>query len=220
MEDIEKIVLDKIEDMREDIIKFHQEIIKKPSENPPSKYKEISKFIEMEMIKFGLNAKSKRNNVIGELGIEDGPRLIFNAHFDIVEVFKGWKKDPFGAIIENDRIYGRGASDDKSSVTAEIFAAKALLDAGIELKGKLIITAVVDEELGGYGGTNFLLERGLINGDACVVGDAPADYPIGFIHGAIFITFAIFMVLVWVVYLISHKTPGVHCLGAITVGNR
>ena len=191
MDDIEKIVLDKIEDMREDIIKFHQELIKMPSENPPSKYKEISKFIEMEMTKFGINTKSKRNNVIGELGIEDGQRLIFNAHFDTVEVFKGWKRDPFSGMVENNRIYGRGASDDKSCVTAEIFAAKALIEAGIELKGKLIITAVVDEELGGYGGTNFLLDRGIIHGDACVVGDAPADYPIGFIHGAIFISFAI-----------------------------
>ena len=177
--------------MRDDIVKFHQELIKMPSENPPSKYKEISKFIEMEMTKFGINTKSKRNNVIGELGIEDGQRLIFNAHFDTVEVFKGWKRDPFSGMVENNRIYGRGASDDKSCVTAEIFAAKALIEAGIELKGKLIITAVVDEELGGYGGTNFLLDRGIIHGDACVVGDAPADYPIGFIHGAIFISFAI-----------------------------
>ena len=191
MEELEKRVLSKIDEMREDIIKFHQIIVQVPSENPPSKYKELSKFIEMEMNKVGLNAKSKRNNVIGELGIDDGLRLIFNAHFDTVEVFKGWKGDPFSGIIDNNRIYGRGSSDDKSCVTAEIFAAKALLDAGIELKGKLIITAVVDEELGGYGGTNFLLERGLINGDACVVGDGPADYPIGFIHGAIFITFAI-----------------------------
>lgn len=191
MEDIEKIVLDKIEEMREEIIKFHQKIVQIPSENPPSKYNELSEFIEMEMTNIGLKAKNKRNNVIGELGIDDGLRLIFNAHFDTVEVFKGWKGDPFSGIIENNRIYGRGSSDDKSCVTAEIFAAKALLDAGIELKGKLIITAVVDEELGGYGGTNFLLERGLINGDSCVVGDAPADYPIGFIHGAIFISFVI-----------------------------
>jgi len=191
MEDIKKMVLDKIEEMREEIIKFHQKIVQVPSENPPSKYKELSEFIEMEMTNIGLKAKNKRNNVIGELGIEDGPRLIFNAHFDTVEVFKGWKGDPFSGIIDNNRIYGRGASDDKSCVTAEIFAAKALLDTGIELKGKLIITAVVDEELGGYGGTNFLLERGLISGGACVVGDAPADYPIGFIHGAIFISFAI-----------------------------
>ena len=191
MEELEKKVLNKIDQMRNDIVKFHQEIIKMPSENPPSKYKEISKFIEAEMTKLGLNTRSKRNNVIGEFGNEEGPRLIFNAHFDTVEAFKGWTKDPFGGEIIDGKIYGRGASDDKSCVTAEIFAAKALIDAGIELQGKLIVTAVNDEELGGTNGTEYLLDCGFVNGDACVVGDAPADYPIGYINGAIFIIFVI-----------------------------
>jgi len=191
MDDIEKIVLEKIENMRDDIIKFHREIIKMPSENPPSKYKEISKFLENKMNEIGLNPKNKRNNVIGEIGNEMGPTLIFNAHYDTVERFTGWKRDPFGGVVENDRIYGRGASDDKSCITAELFAAKALIEAGIKIKGKLIITAVVDEELGGYGGTNYLLESGIVKGNACVVGDAPADYPVGYIHGAIFVSFII-----------------------------
>ncbi len=191
MDDIKKIVLDKIDGMKDEIIKFHQEIIKIPSENPPSKYKEISKFIENKMNEIGLITKNKRNNVIGELGDGRAPSLIFNAHFDTVEAFNGWTKDPFGGEIIDGKIYGRGASDDKSSVTAEIFAAKALIDAGIKLNGKLILTAVVDEELGGYNGSNYLLKRGIIKGDACVVGDGPADYPIGYIHGAIFVSFAI-----------------------------
>jgi acetylornithine deacetylase/succinyl-diaminopimelate desuccinylase-like protein len=143
------------------------------------------------MREVGLHTKNKRNNVIGEFGKENGPTLIFNAHFDTIEKFKGWKRDPFGGLIENDRIYGRGASDDKSCVVAEIFASKALIDAGINLNGKLIVTAVVDEEMGGYGGSNYLLERGLVKGNACVVGDGPADYPIGYLHGAIFISFTI-----------------------------
>ena len=191
MEDIEKKILGLIDNMKDEIVKFHQQMIQMPSENPPGKYKEISKFIEDKMSDFGLSTKNKRNNVIGELGNDNGPSLIFNAHYDTVERFKGWKRDPFGGVIENNRIYGRGASDDKSCVTAEIFAAKALINAGIDLEGKLIVTAVVDEELGGYGGANYLLERDIIKGDACVVGDAPADYPIGYLHGAIFVSFSI-----------------------------
>jgi succinyl-diaminopimelate desuccinylase len=191
MKNIEKVVLDKIDEMRDEIIKFHQHIIQMPSENPPAKYKEISKFLEMEMNKVGLNTKNKRNNVIGELGGDNGPRLIFNAHFDTVEAFRGWKRDPFGGIIENNRIYGRGASDDKSCVVSEIFAAKALIDAGVNFNGKLILTAVVDEELGGLRGTQYLLDNDIINGDACIVGDAPANYPTAYIGGAIFISFMI-----------------------------
>ncbi len=191
MEDLEVRVLGFIDDMKDDIVNFHQQLVQMPSENPPSKYREISKFIENKMNEFGLSTKIKRNNVIGELGNSNGPTLIFNAHYDTVEKFKGWNRDPFGGIIENDRIYGRGASDDKSSVAAEIFAAKALINAGINLNGKLVVTAVNDEELGGYGGSNYILESKLVKGDACIVGDAPADYPIGFLHGAIFVSFSI-----------------------------
>ena len=49
MEKLEKIVLNKIDEMRDEIIKFHQQIIQIPSENPPGKYKEVAKFTERKM---------------------------------------------------------------------------------------------------------------------------------------------------------------------------
>ena len=74
MEDLEKRVLGKIDEMRDEIIHFHQEIIKMPSENPPGKYREISKFITTEMSKFGLDVIKKNNNVIGEVGEDESPQ--------------------------------------------------------------------------------------------------------------------------------------------------
>ncbi len=191
MDNMEKIVLDKIDEMREDIIKFHQNIVQMPSENPPSKYKEISKFTENKMKELGLKTQVKRRNVITEIGNENGKGLIFYGHLDTVEAFKGWKKDPFGGEIIDGKIYGRGASDDKSCVTAEIFATKALIDAGIKLNGKLTLIAAVDEELGGFGGVEYLLSNGIIKGNACLLGDGPPNYPVGFFGGILFISFII-----------------------------
>ena len=191
MADLEKLIIDKIDEMQDEIVKFLQEIVRIPSENPPSKYKEIARFVERKMRDIGLKTSIKRNNVIGELGNGDGPTLIFNGHFDTVEAFKGWSKDPFGAEIIDGKIYGRGASDDKSSVTAEIFATKALLDANINLNGKLILTAVGDEETSGLRGSGYILSEGLVKGDACLLGDCPPDYPFGYIGGTIYITFTI-----------------------------
>jgi succinyl-diaminopimelate desuccinylase len=94
MADLEKLIIDKIDNMRDDIIKFLQEIVRIPSENPPSKYKEVARFVERKMRDIGLKTSIKRNNVIGELGKGNGPTLIFNGHFDTVEAFKGWSKDP------------------------------------------------------------------------------------------------------------------------------
>ncbi|MEJ2249889.1 MAG: M20 family metallopeptidase [Candidatus Lokiarchaeota archaeon] len=191
MNNLEKRVLEKIEALKDDIIKFHQEIVQIPSENPPGDYKEISKFTEAKMKEFGLNPNVKRKNVIGKLGIPDGKSLIFYGHLDTVEAFKGWTKDPFSGEIIDNKIYGRGSSDDKSCVTAEIFAAKALLDAGIKLSGKLSIAAVTDEETGGLRGAEYLLSKGIIDGDACLLGDATTGNPIGYTGGAIFVTFSI-----------------------------
>ena len=191
MEELEKKVLKKIDDMRDEIIKFHQKMIQIPSENPPSNYKEVAKFTETKMKEIGLNTHIKRKNVIGEIGNTNGKTLIFCAHYDTVEAFKNWTYDPFGGEIVDNKIYGRGSSDDKSCVTAEIFATKALIEAGIQLNGKLILTAVGDEETGGLRGVEYLLNSGLIKGDACLLGDAPTDYPYGYTGGTMYITFTI-----------------------------
>ncbi|MFX0176588.1 MAG: M20 family metallopeptidase [Candidatus Hodarchaeota archaeon] len=191
MDELEKLVLEKIDNMKDEIIKFQQQIVRIPSENPPSKYEEVAEFMENKMKEIGLTTQIKRNNVIGEYEKGNGRILIFNAHYDTVETFDGWTKDPFGGEIINGKIYGRGSSDDKSCVTAELFAVKALLESGIDLKGKLIVTAVGDEETGGLRGTEYLLSSGTINGDVCLLGDAPCDYPIGYTGGTMYITFTI-----------------------------
>ena len=191
MEDLEKKIIDKIEIMRDEIIKFHQKMIQISSENPPSDYKEIAKFTENKMKEIGLKTQIKRKNVIGEAGTTNGKTLIFNAHYDTVEAFKKWTYDPFGGEIVDDKIYGRGSSDDKSCVTAEIFATKALIEAGVKLNGKLILTAVGDEETGGLRGIEYLLSSGFVKGDVCLLGDAPTDYPYGYTGGTMYITFTI-----------------------------
>jgi acetylornithine deacetylase/succinyl-diaminopimelate desuccinylase-like protein len=143
------------------------------------------------MNEFGIETKVKRNNVIGEMGKKEGKTLIFNAHMDTVQVFDGWTKDPYSGEIVDNKIYGRGACDDKSCVAAEIFAAKALLDSGIDLNGKLIITAVVNEEIAGIGGAEYIANDEIVKGDACLVGDGPRNYPIGYVGGTLQMSFTI-----------------------------
>ncbi|MFX0004601.1 MAG: M20 family metallopeptidase [Candidatus Hodarchaeota archaeon] len=191
MESLEKTIVKRIDEMREEIIKFHQQSVQIPSENPPSKYKEIAKFTENKMKEIGLKTQIKRNNVIGEWGNDKGKTLIFNAHYDTVQVFNGWTKNPFGGELIDNKIYGVGSCDDKSCVTAEIFAVKALIEAGFKPQGKLVVTAVGDEETGGLRGVEYLLNEGLIKGEACLLGDAPAENPFGYTGGTMYITITI-----------------------------
>lgn len=191
MENIERTILNKVDEMRDEIVKFHQQIVQIPSENPPAKYKEISKFVESKFEQIGLSTETKRNNVIGIYGIRETPSLILYGHMDTVPAYEGWTIEPFSGELIGDKIYGRGACDDKACVTAEIFATKALIDTGIDINGKLTVISVIDEETLGFNGAKYLLDKNYISGDACLLGDGRGGYPAAYSGGFILATFQI-----------------------------
>ena len=67
-------------------------------------------------------------------------------HLDVVPVGDGWIKPPFGAEIEDGKIYGRGTNDDKGPSLAALYAMKALKEAGIPLKRSIRMILGGDEE--------------------------------------------------------------------------
>ena len=87
-----------------------------------------------------------RKNVIGIWkGIGGGKSLLLNGHLDTVGT-DGMTIPPFLPEVREGRIYGRGSMDMKSGVAAQIVSVKTLQDAGIRLKGDVLITCVADEE--------------------------------------------------------------------------
>jgi acetylornithine deacetylase/succinyl-diaminopimelate desuccinylase family protein len=96
-----------------------------------------------------------RPNVIGWLGERrPGARsLLLEGHTDVVTEGDSaeWSHLPFSADLVDDRIYGRGAADMKSGLAAAMVAAAAIKRAGVALRGKLVVGALVDEEDGMIG---------------------------------------------------------------------
>lgn len=87
-------------------------------------------------------------SVIGKIrGTGDGPTVLFDGHMDTVGTGSpaDWKHDPYGAEIENGRIYGRGASDMKGALAAMIYGASRLVDE--RPLGDVYVSASVFEEL-------------------------------------------------------------------------
>jgi len=117
----------------------------------------------------------QRPNVLSTLpGVDPaGKTLILTTHMDTVEPSHEYSRDPFGAEIDGGRLYGVGAADAKAQIAAFIFATSALRRAGVKLKGNLKLAFVVDEESGACSafGTRYLLEQGLLYGDAAIVGE-------------------------------------------------
>ena len=99
-----------------------------------------------------------------------GPTLLLDVHMDTVAV-DTYEGDPFSGDCRDGFVHGRGASDDKGSVTAMVGAARALVRSGLPLCGKLVCCSVVDEECNGAGrGSATCLHR-LPRPDAVVVAD-------------------------------------------------
>jgi acetylornithine deacetylase len=110
------------------------------------------------------DAAPGRPNVVATLrGRGRGRSLMFNGHIDVVDT-EGMTHAPFEALERSGRVFGRGASDMKGGVAAMCAAAERLKG---ELRGDLIVAAVVDEEFQSAG-TASLLASG-VRTDAAIV---------------------------------------------------
>ncbi|MFM9108883.1 MAG: ArgE/DapE family deacylase [Chloroflexota bacterium] len=110
-----------------------------------------------------------RPNVAGVAGGGGGGRsLILNGHIDVVspEPVGAWSRDPWGAEIAGNRMYGRGAYDMKAGVALNLMLPRLLRDAGIGLRGDLIVQSVIEEECTGNGALDMSLRY---PADACIV---------------------------------------------------
>lgn len=104
-----------------------------------------------------------RVNVFGRKdGGRPGKTMHFTGHFDVVPVGKGWTLDPFGAEVKDGKLYGRGATDQKSGIVASLYAIEAIRRAGLKLSGFVEQSATVDEEWAGEMGLGYLVEEGYI----------------------------------------------------------
>ncbi|MGB9750658.1 M20/M25/M40 family metallo-hydrolase [Roseiflexus castenholzii] len=119
------------------------------------------------------SAEVERNRglgVVGVGGLGNGPTLIFNGHVDVVPAGDEslWRFPPWQATIADGYVYGRGALDMKGGLACAIFAAQAIRDAGVQLRGRLLIQSVIGEEDGGCGTLATVL-RGHTGDGAIVV---------------------------------------------------
>lgn len=69
-------------------------------------------------------------------------------HLDVVPEGDGWNYPPYGAVIDNGRLYGRGAVDDKGPTVAALYALRAIADSGVALSRRIRVIFGLNEEKG------------------------------------------------------------------------
>lgn len=173
-----------IEKEREELVRLCLELGNTPSPNGKERRvaeKVVAWFKENKIDGFLQPITEESCNAVGILhGNGGGTSLILDAHIDTT----GPDLRPdVSAWVEGDLIFGHGVINDKAQLCAFMIAAKAIKNAGIQLKGDLAIAGVafetgkpsVDEFQGinypGHGfGTRWLVDRG-VTADYALVGE-------------------------------------------------
>jgi succinyl-diaminopimelate desuccinylase len=170
-------------------VELTRDLVRIPSENPPATEQRVAEFVAAWLRRIpGVDVevyevRPGRPNVIGRLRADSGaPALAILAHMDTVPVGDGWTKDPFGGVIENGRLYGRGACDMKAGLAAAMLALERAAASTSKRSRDLLVCATVDEEGSHMLGGVDLVSRGIVDRDTYIVATEPTNLEIIVAH--------------------------------------
>ncbi|MBL7062865.1 MAG: YgeY family selenium metabolism-linked hydrolase [Anaerolineae bacterium] len=161
---------------RNDLTAFLRDMVQTPS--PSTQEGAVAERVVAEMTRSGFRDVriDRIGNVVGWIGPGRGPVLMLNGHMDTVRVSDpaAWSRAPFGAEVEDGVLYGLGSCDMKGGLAAMVYGAKLLRDAGVALRGDIVVACVVQEEPCEGLGTRVLIEEEGAHPDWVVLGE-PTD---------------------------------------------
>ena len=109
------------------------------------------------------------DTIVAEYGTTDGPAMMLNFHLDTFDVFDGWRTDPFTPTLEDGRLYGLGAHDMKGGAACLLGAVEAIVQSGVQLHGRMVVSATSDEENWSRGAHALIQSGALVGCSACLV---------------------------------------------------
>ncbi len=152
---------------RDELVAATRRLVEIPTENPPGRsYPECAAALREVLEDAGLPAEivdlaapDGTPRAVVRSGVGSGATLWFHGHYDVVPAQEAGQ---FAAGVRDGRLYGRGSADMKSGLAAMILATRAIRDSGTDLRGRLGLVFVPDEETGGAGGSAALSGAGLL----------------------------------------------------------
>jgi len=145
------------------------DLIKLNTSNPPGNEQIAAAYVAELLQKEGVPAEilelaPGRSAVVARLrsaAVADPSKaLLLVAHLDTVPVDKSrWTVDPFGAVVKDGYLYGRGAIDDKGMLAANLATFVTLKRANARLNRDVIFLATADEEGSGDASIRMLIAK-------------------------------------------------------------
>ena len=149
---------------KREINELLQKLIQIKSVNPPGNEDEIANFIKEFLLKNNIpsefvSLEEGRNSIVAKVEGKEKGNITLCGHLDTVRVKEeDWIKPPFQGIVEEGKMYGRGASDMKGGVAAIIYAVILLKRKGITPEKTVQLALTADEEWG-YRGARTLVDK-------------------------------------------------------------
>ena len=148
-------------------VELLQQYVRIRSVNPPANTSGTAKLLQNEFASAGLDAKiyesaPGRTNLLVRLPGKDRakrPLLLLN-HMDVVPVDASrWKQDPFGAVIQDGMIWGRGSLDMKSTAIQQLTALILMKQLNLAPARDVLFLATCDEESDGSNGAGWMIKN-------------------------------------------------------------
>ena len=156
------------------LISFCQDLIRTPSLS--GQEEQVAKLIQSTMLEQGFDEAiiDRYGSVLGCIhGSRPGKNILLDGHIDTVDISDRarWIHDPYGAEIEDGKLYGRGTSDMKCSVGAMILAAADFAQScKKDFAGNIYVSCTVHEEC--FEGVSPRSITALCKPDCVIVGEA------------------------------------------------
>ncbi len=129
----------------------------------------------------------RRNLMVTVPGLSDEPRLVYICHMDTVTLGDSWDADtpPLGAVVRNDKLYGRGACDMKGGLACAIAALvhtleRVAADGALPRRGFSLICSVDEEDF--MRGSEAAIAAGWVGSREWVLDTEPTDGQIQVAH--------------------------------------
>ncbi|MBQ5938973.1 MULTISPECIES: succinyl-diaminopimelate desuccinylase [unclassified Massilia] len=135
----------------------------------------------------GFRCETIESNGVTNLWARKGtesPVFVFAGHTDVVPAgpLDQWHSQPFAPTRRDGKLYGRGASDMKTSIAAMVVACEEFVVAHPDHKGSIAFLITSDEEGPAVDGTVVVCERLEERGetlDYCLVGEPTSAHVLG-----------------------------------------
>ena len=152
--------------VRDEAVRMLSEMVRIDTSNPPGRETKAAQYIKDILNREGIAAQVLelevgRGNLIARLPGNGSKRpLLLMGHTDVVGVErKQWTVDPFGGIVKDGYVYGRGASDNKGNVAAYLEVFLLLHRLKLPLERDVIFLAQAGEEGTSSVGMRFLVTK-------------------------------------------------------------